>query len=69
MIKQFEVWHSYGTTSLVPRGEKEKYGVASDAELLYIVEGRSWNEVMSIHYERQGFDPYVPFGEDVVFED
>lgn len=53
----------------IPMDELERHGPPEpDLVHLYAVEAATWEEAMSIHHVRMGWEPYRPIGKPVACE-
>lgn len=61
-MKFYECWISDGCITLC-HSDAEVW--LKEGALAYTIEAESWIEAMTIHHQKQGWEPYVPFDEDI----
>ena len=67
MKKFYEAWQDESCIAFAEaegiEQDKEKGILSENAELLHRVEAATWEEAMTIHYQKMGWSPYRPQGE------
>lgn len=69
MKKVYEAWQdadgcgtTFAPTESIKR-EFENGTISKNAKLLHTVEADTWEQAMSLHYEKMGWSSYIPEGE------
>jgi hypothetical protein len=56
-----EVWGNDMEITCVYPDDLNKNFLIQDQTLLYIIEGKDWNDCIQQHYDKQGWGLYKPF--------
>lgn len=71
MLKKYTFWmRKDGSEGTISQGEEiPKFGNGTpmfckkDVDIIYVMQAETWEEAMSIHNLRQGYNPYIPGGQ------